>query len=294
MYRHILLATDLTEVSENALAVALNLARRHRAHLEVLHALESPYVLYRGLVGDRLTGKLRLATEEYVAALRALLEQQLAERAEGYQDYDVQVREGLPFVEVLKQAKRSSADLIVMGPHTKSAEERGLSRAGSTMLRVTAKARCPVMVVGGLEWRGIRDNYEHILVASDFSAGCRAALRAARGLASVYGARLTLFHVLPVSPQPGSPYPAQELIEERLRAARERLQEACADELAGIGTWQAACWEGVPFVEIVKYGREQGADLICLGPHRGPEAESGGTVEQVGLRAGCPVMIGRG
>jgi nucleotide-binding universal stress UspA family protein len=292
MYRKILLATDLTEVSENALVIALNLARRHRARLHVLHALESPYVLYRGLVGDRLTGKLRQADAEYIAEVSHLLEQELADKLEGFEDYAALVREGIPFVEILKLAKKEAADLIVMGPHTGRAEERGVTRAGSTMLRVAAKARCPVMVVGGLEWRGIRDTYEHVLFASDLSAGCRAALKTARATAEAYGARLSLFHALALSPLPGEAYPSQETIEERLRVARERLRETCAPELAGLDGWQAACWEGVPFVEIVKYAREHAADLIVLGPHAGAETERpGNTIEQVGLRAGCPVLV---
>jgi len=292
MYRHILLATDLTEVSENALLVALNLARRHHARLHVLHALESPYVLYRGLVGDRLTGKLREADAGYVAEVGRLVEQELAGKLEGFEDYTVEVREGLPFVEILKLAKKIGADLIVMGPHTGRAEERGLMRAGSTMLRVAAKARCPVMVVGGLEWRGIRDSYEHVMLASDLSPGCQAALKTASAIAEAYGARLSLFHALAVSPLLGQPYASQEAIEEGLRAARGRLEETCGPELSALAGWRATCWEGVPFVEIIKFAREQGVDLIVLGPHAGTEAErASDTVEQVGLRAGCPVLI---
>lgn len=288
MYRNILLATDLSETSENALLIALNLARRFRARLHVLHALESPYVLYRGLVGDRLTGKLRQADPDYVAEVRRLVEQELAGRLEGFEDYAVEVREGVPFVEVLRLAKKAGCDLIVMGPHTNKAEELGVARAGSTMLRVTAKAACPVMVVGGLDWRGIRDSYEHVLLATDFSSGCRAALRVARGLAETYGARLSLFHALNVSPLAGQPYADQEAVEEQLRAARERLRQSCGPELGALGCEEAS-WEGVPFVEIVKYGREQGADLIVMGPHQGDH--TGNTTEQVGLRAGCPVLV---
>ena len=293
MYRTILLATDLSEDSENALAIALNLARHFRARLQVLHALESPYILYRGLVGDQATGRLRQADEEYVAEVRRLVEGKLAGKLEGFEDYSIEVREGLPFVEILRLAKKTGCDLIVMGPHTGRAEERGMSRAGSTMLRVTAKARCPVMVVGGLEWRGIRDHYEHVLFASDFSPSCQAALNAARVVAEAYGARLSLFHALAVSPLPGQPYPDQAVVEERLRLAQSSLEDACGPQLAGLaGGWQAACWEGVPFVEIIKYAREAAVDLIVLGPHaEGDQERAGSTVEQVGLRAGCPVLV---
>jgi nucleotide-binding universal stress UspA family protein len=291
MYRNILLATDLSEVSENALLVALNLARRFRSRLHILHALESPYVLYRGLVGDRVTGKLREATQDYIAEVRQLIEHGLADKLEGFEDYVIEVREGLPFVEVLKTAKKTGSELIVMGPHTGRAEERGMMRAGSTMLRVSAKARCPVMVVGGLEWRGIRDSYDHIVCATDLSPASEAALKVARATAEAYGARLSLFHALAMSPLLGEPYASQEAVEEQLKAARDRLEESYGGELASLGRWEAACWEGVPFVEILKYARENGADLIVMGPRSSRAERPGGTVEQVGLRAGCPVLI---
>jgi nucleotide-binding universal stress UspA family protein len=294
MYRNVLLATDLSEVSENALLIALNTARRFGARLLILHALESPYVLHRGLVGDRLTGKLRQANQEYIADVRQSLERNLVDKLEGFQDYAVDVREGVPFVEILKMARKIAADLIVMGPHTGRAEERGMMRAGSTLMHVCAKARCPVMIVGRLDWRGIRDSYERVLCATEFSPASHAAVKLGQMVAGAYGARLSLFHALATSPLLEQSYGSQDRIEERLKAARDLIKERYGPELASFGGWDGACWEGVPFVEILKYAREGGADLIVMGAHVETDAERpGSTVTEVGLRAGCPVMVVR-
>ena len=52
-------------------------------------------------------------------------------------------------------------------------------------------------------------------------------------------------------------------------------------------------WEGIPYVEILKYSRQVDGDLIVMAHHTreiDPEqALLGSTVEQVVLRASCPV-----
>ena len=57
-------------------------------------------------------------------------------------------------------------------------------------------------------------------------------------------------------------------------------------------------WEGTPYVEILKYGRERKADLIVMSHHGNTkasladpneEANMGSTIEQVVLRSACPV-----
>jgi nucleotide-binding universal stress UspA family protein len=52
-------------------------------------------------------------------------------------------------------------------------------------------------------------------------------------------------------------------------------------------------WEGIPFVEIVKYAREKHADLIVMAYNTrktDDDAFIGSVAEQVILRANCPVI----
>jgi len=56
------------------------------------------------------------------------------------------VREGLPADEIVAEARRRRADLIVVGTHGRT----GLRRffLGSVAARVVTLARCPVLTVG--------------------------------------------------------------------------------------------------------------------------------------------------
>jgi nucleotide-binding universal stress UspA family protein len=61
-------------------------------------------------------------------------------------DFEYSVRGGaFPHLEVLEYAKRKSADLIVMGSHTK--ESNGKWYVGSAVERVGCRSLCPVIVV---------------------------------------------------------------------------------------------------------------------------------------------------
>jgi nucleotide-binding universal stress UspA family protein len=61
----------------------------------------------------------------------------------------------------------------------------------------------------------------------------------------------------------------------------------------GFDNYEIEIWEGVPYVEILKFAREKDGDLIILAHHTkeiDPEkALLGSTVEQVVLRATQPV-----
>jgi len=64
-------------------------------------------------------------------------------------------------------------------------------------------------------------------------------------------------------------------------------------KMKGFDDYEIEIWEGIPYVEIVKYARENYADLIIMAHHtREPTPEMamlGSTVEQVVMRATCPV-----
>jgi nucleotide-binding universal stress UspA family protein len=58
--------------------------------------------------------------------------------------------------------------------------------------------------------------------------------------------------------------------------------------------YDIAVWEGSPYIELLKFSRETGSDLIVMGHHNKDsdhEAVSfGPTIEQVVLRSACPVI----
>ena len=84
-----------------------------------------------------------------------------------------------------------------------------------------------------------------------------------------------------------------ELIEDNMREAREKMKKLYTPKMKDFDDYEIEVWEGIPYVEIVKYAREKYADLIIMAHHTRtptPEmAEFGSTLEQVVLRATCPV-----
>ena len=64
---------------------------------------------------------------------------------EGFQEYQVLIKEGEAFYEIIQVARLESADLIVMGTHGRTGLDHVLF--GSTAERVVRKAPCPVMTV---------------------------------------------------------------------------------------------------------------------------------------------------
>jgi nucleotide-binding universal stress UspA family protein len=85
----------------------------------------------------------------------------------------------------------------------------------------------------------------------------------------------------------------QEAIEEEIESARKKIHEMYVSKMGGFDNYEVEIWEGVPYVEILKYARDRQADLIVMAHHTRDidpeEALLGSTVEQVVLRAAAPV-----
>jgi nucleotide-binding universal stress UspA family protein len=141
---------------------------------------------------------------------------------------------------------------------------------------------------------------KRILVPVDFSAASRAALWRAGELATALGATIELLHVVDLPPplhvisEGHVPLPP-EYRQDVLRSTEDHLKDWL--ETAQIpATIPRALGEGKPFVEIVKYAREHGVDLIVMGTHgRGGISHLllGSVADKVIRTAPCPVMTVR-
>jgi len=87
---------------------------------------------------------------------------------------------------------------------------------------------------------------------------------------------------------------AQDTIEDQIRKAGQQLRYKYVSRLGDFRQYATDVWEGIPFVEIVKYGRENHADLIVMAHNTRMDAEDetsiGSVAQQVVLRANCPVI----
>jgi nucleotide-binding universal stress UspA family protein len=139
--RKILVATDFSEGSEEALTQAIAMAKQTGATLELVHVLE---------FGD--SGDLPFALISHAGspgAIAATADRELAVRADrataaGLRCY-TRILEGTAYQEIVREARETKADLIVIGTHGR----RGLAHLmlGSVAERVVRQAGCPVLTV---------------------------------------------------------------------------------------------------------------------------------------------------
>ena len=248
----ILLATDLSARGDRALDRALQLAKERGTQLIVLHVME-PH-----------GGTARLTTPVWrrlSADHKALAERELAEdlAASGVST-EVVVVSGDPLVRILETADAYGCSLIVTG--TARDETLGRLLLGNTVEKLARQARQPVLVVKNRPRRPYRD----VLVATDFSAGSRQALRAALYL--VPEADLTLFHAYDV-PFQGKNVPDEAVTRNFYKAAEQNSREFLAEtpELAERARPKVVLECGQPETVLSEYSFNHRSDLVVTGTH---------------------------
>ncbi len=86
----------------------------------------------------------------------------------------------------------------------------------------------------------------------------------------------------------------QDFIEDQIRKASQQLRIKYISQMGTFKQYTMEVWEGIPFVEIVKYAREKHADLIVMAHNTrktdDDDTSIGSVAEQVILRANCPVI----
>jgi nucleotide-binding universal stress UspA family protein len=160
------------------------------------------------------------------------------------------------------------------------------------MRKVAKAARCAVVIVNRpctTCWK----LFSNIVVGIDFSKASESAFLWAYKLAREVGANLHIFHAIDITAE-GLTLPAgQTTIEQRIKEARRRIEQHMVPRMKGYEKYSIEVWEGIPYVEILKFARDRQGDLIVMAHHtrdvEPEEAELGSTVEQVVLRSSCPV-----
>jgi len=292
MFKKILVATDMVSTADAPVVSAARLARRQNARLYMLHVMESASTENRRLIRHFKTGEEMLADAGYAKAVQQALattyRQVLADV-----DHDIRITVGFPWQEILIWAKSVDSDVILLGPHSSRAEEKGVvriaGRVGSTVENVITRETCPVMIVN----QPASDDqlrFKRILVSTDFSRSCDSAVCFAAQLASRYTSQLTVFHMLPVPPVPK--YTHDHFVADEART-RQRLESAYQAYLEGIDHQTLIRAGALPHLEILKCAANEKIDLIVMGSHTKESSGKwypGSVVERVGFRTFCPLV----
>ncbi len=292
--RRILIPTDFSSPSEEALDIALELAALFDAELHVLHAV----VLHADDPND--PAHHFPDVEELRRRLERIADERMSSALERRTSAAARVvrsqRRGISTAPVvLEYAEEIDADLIVMSTHGR----RGLEHVllGSVTEEVVRLARCPVLTVrAGSRPAGDR-RIRAILVPVDFSPHARTALSTARALAAVTGSELRALHVFerPIHPEiyiGGMPvetpeFPAVE------RSLREALETFVREAPGPPVETSLHVMEGRALTGILDFASENEVDLIVITTHGltgMAHVLIGSVTEKVVRRAPCPVL----
>ncbi|MFI5296807.1 MAG: universal stress protein [Polyangiales bacterium] len=143
-FDNLLVAVDGSDVSASALQWAIDFAKGRPAVLRLLHVY-TPTL--SGLVPDGVL----IASVESAVHLADAAQRRLDALVSAHRDDGVRIekllREGIAHEEILAEAEKTSADLIVMGTHGRT----GIAHAilGSTAELVVRAAKVPVVTIRG-------------------------------------------------------------------------------------------------------------------------------------------------
>ncbi len=153
--KRILYATDLSENAKYAFGYASDLANRYDAKLTVLSVIEtmSP-VADRHIQGTMGLEKWNKLNSEHASASEKKIRERMADicqNMDGTIDFcnemvdDIRIQRGVPYIEILKTAKETAADMIVMGTHGFNFLQDHL--IGGTARHIVKDSKIPVMVI---------------------------------------------------------------------------------------------------------------------------------------------------
>ena len=279
--KDVLVPTDFSPCSYQALLYALAIARYYTARVTLLHVVQAhregdPQEAWR----DIRKIETDLAQEGHLQgiSLRLLVEQG--------EIWDVVSR-------VLTESK---TDLIVMGTHGRTGFEKLV--LGSFAETVFRGANCPVLTVGPRSRSAKPDSlFRIILFATDFSSGADAAEPYAFSLSRHPGTKLTLLNVVQKSPLDHSAGKSTA-DKERLSYARARL-EGTVLYAAGLDSGSRpdlVAEIGSPVDTILKEADRISADLIVLGlgaPRKLADRLGWSNAYRVVCGSHCPVLTVR-
>ena len=139
LFSNIVFGTDFSKASDYAYQWAYKLAKEVGAKLHLFHACDLN-TSATGVVIDQSE------IENQIAKAKEKIEKRYISKMNGYDNYEMEVREGIPYVEILKFAREKTGDLIVMAHHTKEIDPEE-AVLGSTVEQVALRSACSVASV---------------------------------------------------------------------------------------------------------------------------------------------------
>ena len=261
MLKTILVPLDGSELAEQVLPYASEIARRATAEILLLTSIQ-PVGIW-----DATATAINWEREERVA------QEYLDAQKERLQAAGVKVRvkreHGEAAAGILETAEAEDVSLIAISTHGRSGLTRWLF--GSVADRIVQHSHVPLLMIRPDE-KAAAPTFQKILVPLDGSETAASVLPFVEEMAKLFGASLVLYHAVPpISAYPGfetvNPQLDGQVLQEMQQQARELLSRAARD-LEGRGLHATVAVSIDLAVDgVLHAAKETGADLIAIGTH---------------------------
>ena len=184
----IILATDFSDASQSAMAVAANLAKLFKTEILVVHVFEYQSTHHKIPVGWMIAQIWKEKQEQIAEATRTL-------RRLGVNCEAELIHDGFPSLEIPAIVQRFAKPVVVLGTHADTGIDRKI--LGSTAEGLLRSVECPVVTVGPrvrVTDMAVQRPYR-IVYATDFSAASLVAAPYVRALHEVLHAVVRVIHV---------------------------------------------------------------------------------------------------
>ncbi len=147
MISKILLPIDGSKVSQKAAKYAVELANQTGASLTLLSVIDNRFIVGQSVAASASPTHLKETVEDYLKQSAQSSTDEIAKVCERNRiHYKAVIRTGHPVEEIVNEATKSKADLIVIGSHGKSALKAAV--LGSITYGVMHKdTKIPVLIV---------------------------------------------------------------------------------------------------------------------------------------------------
>lgn len=292
MTARVLVATDLSPISDEALKQGEAFARLSDARLGVVHVVPNVQPINMFFPQRNVADETSFA--ELTGQVRAILEERIRTlTGRDHTTVDIFVDVGLDYAEVIRRAEEYKASEVVIG----SLGKTGLRRAllGSVAEKIVRYAHCPVLVVRPGEAKGV------VVAATDMSDPSLPAIRFGALEAERRGAKLVVVHAVDfrgasllgeIGSFFGGAPPAPD-VAALVEAAKTLLQKA----MVNLGVrGEVVILDGAASAVVAEYAEKVGAELVVVGT-RGRTGLSrltlGSVAERIVQHAPCSVLAVR-
>jgi len=261
MFEKILVAVDFSESSRSAWFAAINLASRCLAHIEVLHV-----ITYKQYVFD--PARYGVPDEKWQNRLKEEMEVQYAPRLYPNSRRTISFSPSVSEA-ILDFAEKEACNLIIVGTHNRKMLGRML--LGSVAQEVVRNSKIPVMVIKATDHQHENlQNYDRILVPTDFSEMSSKSLNWAVLYANFLKADVHLLHVVDLRAY-SDMITMYSLTESEIPNSCElnvdlTLNKSLSDKDL-IGKKSVKSLFGDPVEEIISYAEKEKCGFIIMGTH---------------------------